>query len=86
MFQPTPIQPSNFGAITADQNLIENPALMYLATLGSKDSYRCMKSKLNKFAQFFGYKGLVDCDWRSMQPNHITIFFSCTELGVGPNL
>lgn len=74
MFQPTPIQPSNFGAITADQNLIENPALMYLATLGSKDSYRCMKSKLNKFARFFGYKGLVDCDWRSMQPNHITIF------------
>ena len=65
MFQPTPIQPSNFGAITADQNLIENPALMYLATLGSKDSYRCMKSKLNKFARFFGYKGLVD--WGSVR-------------------
>ena len=76
MFQPTPIQPSNFGAITADQNLIENPALMYLATLGSKDSYRCMKSKLNKFARFFGYKGLVDCDWKSMQPNHVTVFLT----------
>lgn len=81
MFQPTPIQPSNFGAITADQNLIENPALMYLATLGSKDSYRCMKSKLNKFARFFGYKGLVDCDWRSMQPNHITIFLAAQNWG-----
>ena len=40
MFQPAPIQKPNFGAMTADQNLIENPALMYLATLGSKDSYR----------------------------------------------
>ena len=76
MFQPAPIQSSNFGVITADQNLIENPALMYLATLGSKDSYRCMKSKLNKFARFFGYKGLVDCDWKSMQPNHITVFLA----------
>ena len=81
MFQPTPIQPSNFGAITADQNLIENPALMYLATLGSKDSYRCMKSKLNKFARFFGYKGLVDCDWKSMQPNHVTVFLTAQSWG-----
>lgn len=67
--------------MTADQNLIENPALMYLATLGSKDSYRCMKSKLNKFARFFGYQGLVDCDWKSMQPNHITIFLTAQSWG-----
>lgn len=81
MFQPAPIQKPNFGAMTADQNLIENPALMYLATLGSKDSYRCMKSKLNKFARFFGYQGLVDCDWKSMQPNHITIFLTAQSWG-----
>ena len=81
MFQPAPIQSSHFGAITADQNLIENPALMYLATLGSKDSYRCMKSKLNKFARFFGYKGLVDCDWKSMQPNHVTVFLTAQSWG-----
>lgn len=81
MFQPAPIQPLNFGAISADQNLIENPALMYLATLGSKDSYRCMKSKLNKFARFFGYKGLVDCDWKSMQPNHVTLFLTAQKWG-----
>lgn len=81
MFQPAPIQKTNFGAMTADQNLIENPALMYLATLGSKDSYRCMKSKLNKFARFFGYQGLVDCDWKSMQPNHITIFLTAQSWG-----
>ena len=67
--------------MTADQNLIENPALMYLATLGSKDSYRCMKSKLNKFARFFGYQGLADCDWKSMQPNHITIFLTAQSWG-----
>lgn len=81
MFQPAPIQKPNFGAMTADQNLIENPALMYLATLGSKDSYRCMKSKLNKFARFFGYQELVDCDWKSMQPNHITIFLTAQSWG-----
>ena len=81
MFQPAPIQKPNFGAMTADQNLIENPALMYLATPGSKDSYRCMKSKLNKFARFFGYQGLVDCDWKSMQPNHITIFLTAQSWG-----
>ena len=81
MFQPAPIQKPNFGAMTADQNLIENPALMYLATIGSKDSYRCMKSKLNKFARFFGYQGLVDCDWKSMQPNHITIFLTAQSWG-----
>lgn len=81
MFQPAPIQKPNFGAMTSDQNLIENPALMYLATLGSKDSYRCMKSKLNKFARFFGYQGLVDCDWKSMQPNHITIFLTAQSWG-----
>lgn len=81
MFQPAPIQKPNFGAMTADQNLIENPGLMYLATLGSKDSYRCMKSKLNKFARFFGYQGLVDCDWKSMQPNHITIFLTAQSWG-----
>lgn len=81
MFQPAPIQKPNFGAMTADQNLIENPAVMYLATLGSKDSYRCMKSKLNKFARFFGYQGLVDCDWKSMQPNHITIFLTAQSWG-----
>lgn len=81
MFQPAPIQKPNFGAMTADQNLIENPALMYLATLGSKDSYRCMKSKLNKFARFFGYQGLVDCDWKSMQPNHITVFLTAQSWG-----
>lgn len=81
MFQPAPILKPNFGAMTADQNLIENPALMYLATLGSKDSYRCMKSKLNKFARFFGYQGLVDCDWKSMQPNHITIFLTAQSWG-----
>ena len=81
MFQPAPTQSSNFGAISTDQNLIENPALMYLATLGSKDSYRCMKSKLNKFARFFGYKGLVDCDWKSMQPNHVTVFLAAQSWG-----
>ena len=40
-----------------------------------------MKSKLNKFARFFGYKGLVDCDWKSMQPNHVTVFLTAQSWG-----
>ena len=35
MFQPTPIQPSNFGAITADQNLIESDFLRFQELLSS---------------------------------------------------
>lgn len=76
MFEPAKCNPSGFGKVLVGQNLIENPAVMYLSTLGSRDSHRCMKSKLNKFARFFGYKSLVDCDWKAMQPNHITIFLT----------
>lgn len=76
MSAPVPTSKLSLGVPSESSNLINNPALMYLATLGSRDSYRCMKSKLNVFARFFGYKNLADCDWKSMQPNHITVFLS----------
>lgn len=53
-----------------------NPALLYLASLSSQVSRKCMASKLNRFAQFFGYKDLTDCDWEQMRTEHIVSFLA----------
>lgn len=68
--QKNPLVRSGVGAN------FKNPAVLYLATLGSQVSRKCMASKLNRFAQYFGYQSLVECDWSQMKPEHILEFLT----------
>lgn len=54
----------------------ENAAEQYLATLGSKASVATVRSKLNRFAEFFGYPDHLQCDWHLMRYENVLRFLN----------
>lgn len=48
-----------------------NPALLYLAELGSKQGRRTMRSKLNRLARLAGATCLEDCNWGGMRHHDV---------------
>ena len=57
-----------------------NPAVLYLLTLGTKQSRAKMRQTLNRFSRLFGYASLEDFPWERLQPVHLTTVKSQMEL------
>lgn len=57
-----------------------NPAILYLLTLGTKQSRAKMRQTLNRFSRLFGYASLEDFPWEQLQPVHLTTVKSRMEL------
>nr|WP_264194076.1 tyrosine-type recombinase/integrase [Marinomonas algarum] len=53
------------------QSSVNNPAIAYLLSLGSKKSRQTMGSFLNIVAKMIGFQSLRDCEWASMRRHHI---------------
>ena len=66
-----PVSPVEGGGI--------NPALVYLAQLGTAVSRSTMASKLNRFAQWAGFPDLESCRWAMLTPESILAFLSVLE-------
>lgn len=66
-----PVSPVEGGGI--------NPALVYLAQLGTAVSRSTMASKLNRFAQWAGFPDLETCRWAMLTPESILAFLSVLE-------
>ena len=52
---------------------INNPAIAYLMSLGSKKSQVVMASFLSIVARMIGYQSLRDCKWQDLRRQHIQV-------------
>lgn len=52
-------------------SLLQNPAVIYLVSLGSKSSRATMSSFLNIIAKMIGFNSLHDCNWASIKRHHV---------------
>lgn len=55
------------------QNIQNNPAIAYLASLRSKRSRKTMGSLLNIVAKMIGFKDIHGCAWNTMTRHHILV-------------
>lgn len=60
-------------APTGNAPSLENPAVAYLVSLGSKKSQIVMASFLSIVARMIGYQSLRDCQWHDLRRQHIQV-------------
>ena len=56
-----------------------NPAVVYLASVSSDNSRRCIASRLNIIAKMVGASDLTQCRWETLRPEHVLMIMRKLE-------